>query len=386
MGSFRKKIHSSRSVSALCFLAVFIGFFALFATKMGLGNMFNTMMGTAYRLLIDTCFYLMAVAVLAGAIAALFSEFGVVELIDRLLSPLMGPLFDMPGAASLGVVTTYLSDNPAIISLARDRRYLKCFKEYQVPALTNLGTSFGMGLIVTIFVLSQSVVVGSGTGLSAAAGTLGAVCGAVVSTRLMIFFTKKEVPPEQEAVLDLPQEQEAEKKSETTLFLRFLNCLTEGGRSGVDLGLDIIPGVLVICTVVMMLTYGPGEGGYSGAPYEGIALLPYLAGKLDLPLKAVFGFSSGECVAVPIVAVGSSGAALSMVSNLLREGYADLQDLAVFNAICMCWSGYLSTHLAMMSALKRTRWTGKAILSHTLGGLCAGFAARWIYVLLTLIF
>lgn len=111
-----------------------------------------------------------------------------------------------------------------------------------------------------------------------------------------------------------------------------------------------------------------------------------LAEKLDFLLEALFGFSSGECVAVPIVAIGSSGAALSMVNNLLREGYADLQDLAVFNAICMCWSGYLSTHLAMMSALKRTRWTGKAVLAHTLGGLCAGFAARWIYVLLTLIF
>ena len=27
---------------------------------------------------------------------------------------------------------------------------------------------------------------------------------------------------------------------------------------------------------------------------------------------------------------------------------------------------------------------GKAILSHTIGGLCAGIAAHWMYVLLTL--
>ena len=368
------------------FLVLFIGFFYMFASKMGLSNMLNTMMSTAYSLLMDTCFYLMAVAVLAGAIAALFSEFGVVELVDRLLSPLMKPLFDMPGAASLGVVTTYLSDNPAIISLAKNKRFIKCFKEYQVPALTNLGTSFGMGLIVTIFVISQANIMGDGVVKAAICGTLGAITGAVVSTRIMIHFTKNTVGSEMEAIVDddVKDEDDSSKK-EVSLFLRFLNCLTAGGKSGVDLGLDIIPGVLVICTIVMMLTYGPGANGYDGSAYQGIALLPQLANGIQGLIKFIFGFQNGECVSVPIVAIGSSGAALSMVTNLLKEGYANLQDLAVFNAICMCWSGYLSTHVAMMSSLKRTRYTGKAILSHTIGGLFAGFMARWYFVLLGMI-
>lgn len=370
----------------IIFLLCFTAFFYMFASRMGLSNMLNTMMGTAYRLLTDTCLYLMAVAVLAGAMASLFSEFGVVDLIDRILSPLMKPLFDMPGAASLGVVTTYLSDNPAIISLAKNKKFISCFKEYQVPALTNIGTSFGMGLIVTIFVLSQANIAGPGVVMSAGCGTLGAITGAVVSTRMMIHFTKKEVGKELDAIVDVSDLTEDSKvDKDSSFFLKFLGCLTDGGKTGVDLGLSIIPGVVVICTMVMMLTYGPGPDGYSGAAYEGIALLPELANKVSGIIRFVFGFSSGECVSVPIVAVGSSGAALSMVSNLLREGYANLQDLAVFNAICMCWSGYLSTHIAMMSSLKRTRYTGKAILSHTIGGLAAGFAARWYFVLFSAI-
>ncbi len=59
-------------------------------------------------------------------------------------------------------------------------------------------------------------------------------------------------------------------------------------------------------------------------------------------------------------------------------------DIAVFTAMCMCWSGYLSTHVAMMSSLKVNKLTGKAILSHTIGGLCAGVVANWIFKLVML--
>ena len=57
-------------------------------------------------------------------------------------------------------------------------------------------------------------------------------------------------------------------------------------------------------------------------------------------------------------------------------------DIAVFTSICMCWSGYLSTHIAMMDALDTKEMTGNAILSHTIGGLSAGIASHIIWGLL----
>jgi hypothetical protein len=48
-------------------------------------------------------------------------------------------------------------------------------------------------------------------------------------------------------------------------------------------------------------------------------------------------------------------------------------------------SGYLSTHVAMMDTLKCSHLTGKAILCHTIGGLCAGVAANWGYQILMLL-
>ena len=109
---------------------------------MGLANALNTMMNTAYQLLVDTALYIMAIAVLAGAISALFTEYGIVELLNRLLSPLMRPLFGMPGAAALGIITTYLSDNPAILTLAEDLEYRRYFKQHNRGWY--LGANMGM--------------------------------------------------------------------------------------------------------------------------------------------------------------------------------------------------------------------------------------------------
>ena len=127
---------------------------------------------------------------------------------------------------------------------------------------------------------------------------------------------------------------------------------------------------------------GVANGVYTGAAYEGIGLLPYFGTKIDFILQPLFGFTSAECIAVPITALGSAGAAIGLIPGMVSTGMATGNDIAVFTAMCMCYSGYLSTHVAMMSVLKFPELTGKSILAHTIGGLCAGISAHWIYLLL----
>ena len=79
------------------FIFLFLSFFCACGMKMGTANMFNTMMNTAYALLMDTVFYIMAIAVLAGAVSALFSEFGVISLLNKVLSLLIHPIYGLPG-------------------------------------------------------------------------------------------------------------------------------------------------------------------------------------------------------------------------------------------------------------------------------------------------
>ena len=378
-----KKKSSSPALNGVICLVIVIGFFAYLGISMGMANMLNTVMKTAHDLLINTVFYLMSICVLMGAISRLFAEFGVVSLLEKLLRPLMKPLFNLPGVASLGAVMTFLSDNPAIISLAKDKRFGKYFKKYQLISLTNFGTAFGMGLIVIVFMMGQGFFKESLIGL------FGAFCGCIVSTRLMQRFTLKAFPQylTEEACEGLEEEEVEEAAEEKkSLFTRILDCLLDGGRSGVEVGMSIIPGVLIISTFVMILTFGPSaSGAYTGAAYEGVEILPWLADKIDFVFKALFGFNDPHLVAFPITSLGAVGAALSLVPNFVANGWAGGNAIAVFTAIGMCWSGFLSTHTAMLDSLGYRELTPKAILAHTIGGLAAAFAAHWSYVLVSLI-
>lgn len=375
----------SGHLSAVICLICIIAFFAVFSVPMGIANMFSTLMNTAFAILKDTCFYIMAIAVIMGALSAVLTEFGVVDLLNSLLSPLMRPLYGLPGASALGVVTTYLSDNPAILSLAKDNGFRRHFKRYQLPALTNLGTSFGMGLIVSTYMLTQEKAAGTSLLPAVLIGNVAAVMGSIISARLMLRFTKKAYGTEAMADMNADAETQAssDKKQRCPLSMRIMNALLNGGKSGVELGLSIIPGVVIVCSVVMMLTNTTAV--FTGAAYEGIGLLPKLAQKIEFILKPLFGFAHTSSIAVPITALGSAGAAMGLVPTLLSSGTATPHDVAVFTAMCMCWSGYLSTHVSMMENLGCKELTGKAILSHTVGGLCAGLAANWLYTLLMML-
>ena len=197
-----------------------------------------------------------------------------------------------------------------------------------------------MGLIVTMFMMGQ----GEGFIKAAIIGNIGAILGSIISVRLMLRETKKYYGDEaEEPVVELKGDEEAPDKvriiRDGNMFQRVLDTVLEGGKTGVEMGLAIIPGVLIVCTFVMMLTFKMPAGGYTGAAYEGVGFLPWLGEKLTFILEP-------------------------------------------FTAMGMCWSGYLSTHIGMMDALGVRKLSSKAILSHTIGGIAAGVIAHYLFLLL----
>ena len=372
------------SMEAFVCLGLLAGSCIATANIMGPVNMINTIMGTAHDLLINTVFFIMGVAVLAGALSEILSEFGVISLINKLLYFVIYPLYKLPGASALAIVTTYISDNPAVLSLAANKEFRKYFKNYQFVALTNLGTSFGMGFIVSAFMVAQGGLMKENLFKAVLIGNFGAVVGSIISVNLMMHYSKKYF----KSIGESEEEKEIEKFvldtreiRRGTVFGRFLEAMLEGGKVGVDMGIAIIPGVIIICTTVLMLTNGMPEGGYTGAAYEGIGILPIIGAKLNFILKPLFGFSSPEAIAFPITALGAVGAAIGLVPQFIKEGVIGPREIAVFTSMGMCWSGYLSTHVAMMDSLEYRDLTGKAIFSHTIGGLAAGIAANFLYSL-----
>jgi hypothetical protein len=371
----------NRRYEAFVFIILFGGFFGYLGYVMGIANLLNTIMNTAWDLLMNTVFFIMGITVLTGALGKLMIEFGVVRLLEIILAPLMRPLFNLPGVASLAGLMTFFSDNPAIISLSNDKYFSRYFKKYELISLTNFGTAFGMGLVVLTF-MARFEYFGP-----AVVGFFGAIFGAVISTRLMQFMIRKKISPEEDR--DFKEEPSAISfKSEGSTFQRFLNSLLDGGKSGVDLGLQIIPGVLIISTVIMIITFGPEDPsvGYQGLAYEGVPILPKIGEWFNWLFNALFGFQNPELIAFPVTSLGAVGAALSLVKAFIEQGIITGNEIAVFTAMGMCWSGYLSTHTAMLDTLKFRRLTSNALLAHTIGGIAAGTFAHYLYMLLTVWF
>ena len=382
--TLRSHLKAQRSnIEAIVLIVVLAGTFMALASRMGGGNLLKTIMNTAHQLLLNTVFYLMGITVLTGALSKLLSEFGVVRLLEKLLRPLMKPLYNLPGVAALGALMTFLSDNPAIIAFSKDKTFSSYFKKYQLLSLTNFGTAFGMGLVVMVTMISLGFTGGAFVGL------FGAICGSVISTRIMQRKCLKSFPeldsPVTSEIKEEPAEVIEEQGNQNSVFMRFLNAILDGGKNGVDLGLAIIPGVLIITTLVIILTFGAGPEGYTGAANQGVPILPWLAEKVHWLFEWLFGFQDMRLIAFPMTALGAVGAALGLLPTFDATGILDGNSIAVFTAIGMCWSGFLSTHNAMLDSLGYRKVISKALGAHTIAGLCAGIIAHFVWLFISLL-
>ena len=377
------------SAEGLIFLTCFLAFFGIIGMMMGGTNMLNTIINTSYALLTETVFYIMAVAIVAGAISELFMEFGVVSIANKLLSRAVRIVYGMPGASVVGIFTTYLSDNPAILTLTDNEGYQAYFKKYQIPALTNLGTAFGMGLILTAFVAGITGPDGESFFLPLIIGKVGALVGSVVSVRLMLRYTAKKFGKTEDAVAGDGVRFDVvnfRTTREGNGFNRFMEALLSGGHRGVKMGLAIAPGVLILCTLILILTNGASYDGFTGGAFEGVGLIPAVGERLGFIIRPLFGFSDAGAIAVPLTALGSAGASMGLVPVLISEGVIGRRDVAVIVGMIMCWSGFMSTHLAMMENLGFPKLAGRSILYHTIAGVAAGVSANFIYGLIEMLF
>lgn len=374
------KITNKKKLEPFILIFTISCLFGYIGNTMGVSHMVNTIFATAHNLLLNTILFIMGITVLSGALSELLSEFGVVNLLEILLEPLMKPVYNLPGRCALAGIMTFFSDNPAIIAFAKEPKFQSGFKKWQLVSLTNFGTAFGMGLIVVTYMATLELPKEESAIFPAMIGLVGALIGSVISTRLMQRMVKPLLKDET-IQLDKVALADSFKKSSNPGWLRVLNSLLNGGKTGVDLAISVIPGVVIISSLVMILTFGPGEQGYNGSAFQGVALLPLLASKIDFIFYYLFGFNHAELIAFPVTSMGAVGAAISMVPPFIKQGMMSGNEVAVFTAIGMCYSGFLSTHTAMLDALGYRQLTSKAILSHSIGGLMAGVCAHYLYLI-----
>jgi spore maturation protein SpmB len=205
-----------------------------------------------------------------------------------------------------------------------------------------------------------------------------------VSVRLLTHYSKKhfKVPKNDNPIKKATGDDLYRYTREGNTLNRLLESALDGGKNGVEIGLQIIPGILIISTFIIILTNQPPVGGYTGGALEGVGWLPAIGKHLMFIFHPLFGFDSPEAIAFPLTSLGSAGAAIGFVDEFLSNGYIDVKDIAVFTAIGTTWSGYLSTHVGIMDSLNSRALTTKAILSHTIGGLVSGITANYLFMLI----
>ena len=160
-----------------------------------------------------------------------------------------------------------------------------------------------------------------------------------------------------------------------------LDSIIDGGKSGFALGLAIAPGIMVVSTLVFMVTFGPGENGYDGGAYQGVPLLPWVAGKADFVFQWLFGFEHAELLSFPITALASVGASIGQLPQYVAQGLLDPNAACVLTAMGIAWSGFLPVYSSIIDAAGLRQYTGICIIIHLLSGLLAGIAAHWLFIL-----
>lgn len=377
----KQRVKKAVTLETFVTLGIIAALFGYMGYVMGVDKVFSVMMKTAHDVFLNTSLYITGVATLAGALSYVLSEFGVIALINKILAPIMRPLFGLPGAAALGAVTCYTSDNPGILALVSDEGYNKYFTKAERMTHVNFGTVFGMGLIVTAYMLS----LGSKYFTAVLIGNVGAILGGIFSVRLMLNYAKKVCNEDKKFRIETEKGllEERTIRDGSTLE-RFLSSLLQGANSGFKLGISACAGTMLVCTIVMMLTFGPsGEGGqYMGVAYEGVELLPKI-GSYFLPVaKILWGFNYSELLAFPFTALGAVGSAMGLTQGFIQRGFADANTVATFTGMGICLSGFLSTHIGMLDALDQGQHSTKAIVTHLIGGLLAGVISNYLFKLI----
>lgn len=164
--------------------------------------------------------------------------------------------------------------------------------------------------------------------------------------------------------------------------------MMDGAKSGVTLGLACASGTVLICTFVMILTFGPAgpNGEYLGVAYEGVRLLPAIGSYFTPVANLLWGFNVPELLAFPFTALGAVGSAMGLTKGFLDAGYATANTVATFTGMGICMSGFLSTHVGMLDTLKQNHFVKAAIGCQLLGGLAAGVIANYLFKLFTMVF
>lgn len=393
----RDTLFRQRTIQNVVFCILAAMLLAILGGRMGWSNMLTTMTATGYSLMANVVLSLLAVVVISGAWAALMQEFGIVYALEKTLGRVVGWVYGLPGKSLLGALLSFLSDTPVVAGLAADPEFVSPFRRYQLAGFIHFATSFGMGLVLVVFMMGIDYPKEYGMSLSQCAciGLLASFFASALTTRLQNWWLQRvdpslanfvrpskmpDKPSQDGGRIDAKKTESHIRKIKQSFFSRVLDSIIDGGKSGFALGLAIAPGIMVVSTIVFMVTFGAGADGYDGGAYQGVPLLPWAAGKVDFVFAWLFGLEHAELLSFPITALASVGASIGQLPQYVAQGMLDPNAACVLTAMGVAWSGFLPVYSSIMDSAGLRSQAGICMVVHFISGLLSGIAAHWLYI------
>ena len=140
-------------VSSVWTLVRFAGFVLAVLTYFQWGPEFIWSMGTGGLILYDLIKGLFAIFLFAGFLLPFLTDFGLLEFIGSILTPVMQPIFGLPGRASIDCIASWVGDGTIGVTLT-NKQYEEGY--YNQKEATTIATTFSaVSITFSLVVIGQ---------------------------------------------------------------------------------------------------------------------------------------------------------------------------------------------------------------------------------------
>lgn len=296
------------NVSAFWLIARIVGFILCLLVYLQLGPEWIWSENTGGLILYDLILSLFSIFLFAGFFLPLLTDFGLLEFVGVMVTPLMRPVFTLPGRSAIDCVASWVGDGTIGVILT-DRQYEQGY--YTAREASVIATTFSAVSITFCLVVLNQVGLTKYFGIYYLTVALAGIVAAIIMPRIPPLSRKKDTyyqgvkmdkgenVPEGYSLLKWGLTL-AVKKAEDNISLK--KFFKNGAKTVFDMWFGVLPSIMAFGTIALIIAEFTPVFQWLGVPFIPLFKLlniPYateasqtvMVGFADMFLPAVIGAS-----------------------------------------------------------------------------------------------
>lgn len=292
-----KYFKSLFDVGSIWLLIRWIGFVFSIMIYFKKGPEFIISGNTGGLILNDLILTLFTIFLFAGFLISVLTDFGLLEYIGVLLTPVMRPLFKLPGRSSVNAIASWVGDGTIGVAMANSQ-YERGYYTKKEAAI--IATTFSAVSITFCLVVLGQVNLQDKFGIFYLVVTLTGIITAMIMPRIYPLSKKPntyindntkdrgEEIPENFTSHQWALHLAIEKAEENFDFKRFIK---EGAKTVLDMWLGVLPAIITFGTIGLILAEYTKVFQYMGLPFLPIIKLLNIPYAVEMSETIMVGFA-----------------------------------------------------------------------------------------------